>query len=259
MGSMIVNELKRGSARRLFKAYLIGIVLLCVTANIAVLAFRLVYGSHEGTFAYNIMTYATWCFFVPYYSCIIIADIIFGRVHPALKKGDKPSGDMPPAKLYLVKLSASVILAFFFMAVALVCFLSVTLLFHISEKSISFYDIRDFIEKMVYAIPLWLSGIGIGNMFLFVFPNKKEAYLSYFLLTVVFERGIMFLAAEPLKIEVCRKIRTILITQLLSLIPYPADPARNITLTVFLGFLYLLLSTVMGMMIFSGRSRAVSG
>ncbi len=256
MGSMIINELKQGLGRKLSRYYIIGIFALCILSNIAVMAFRSIYGSNEGTFAYNIMTYATWCFFIPYYSCIYIADIIFGSRYPYLNNDAIQNNGQGPVKVYLVKLFASILLALVFLAITLVCFIVITLLFHISEKSIRAYDIQDFLQKMTYAVPLWLAGIGMGNMFLFLFEKKRKAYIAYFLLVVVFERGVMFLAAEPLKLEPFRRLRTILITQQFSLIPYPADPARNIPLTVFLGFLYFAVSTIIGIAVY--RKKAFS-
>ena len=82
MGNYIVSEFKKATNRKLFYAYLIGIVALVLVANIAVVSFRLVYGYNDGTYAYNIIEYATWCFAIPYYSCILIADMAFGMTYP---------------------------------------------------------------------------------------------------------------------------------------------------------------------------------
>ena len=257
MGSYIISEFLKGLKSKSAKLYIMGIFALCIIANIAVVAFRSIYGNNEGTFAYNIMTYATWCFFIPYYTCIFISDIIFGQGYPLQKaEGDSLNSnamlekELGPTRFYLVKLGASILLAFVFLAITLCAFIVITVLFHFSEGSIGASDIADFFQKMVYAIPLWLAGIGISNMFLFLFESKLKAYLGYGILTILIERGIMLLAAEPFKLEPFRTIRTFVITQQFSLIPYPADPARNIPLTIFLGFFYFILSSCIGIIIY---------
>ncbi|HAG68472.1 MAG TPA: hypothetical protein DCL38_00700 [Lachnospiraceae bacterium] len=249
----ILNEFQKGLRSKGSRLYILGILVLCVLANTAVVAFRTVYGSNEGTFVYNILTYATWCFYIPYYTCIIISDIVFGREYPSRENNACLKEGLNPVSAYLVKLFASILLAFVFMLVTIVVFFSVTELFHMSEGSSMLSEILDFLEKMLFAIPLWLAGIGMGNMFLFMFDKKPRAYAAYFLVTVVLERGIMLLAAEPFKLKLFRFLRTFTVTQQFSLIPYPADPARNIPLTVFLGFFYLILSTCAGIYCFSRR------
>ena len=256
MGSYIIEEFNAGRKSALARIFLICIIALCLLSNIAVIAFRSIYGSNEGTFAYNIITYATWCFFIPYYSCIMIADMVFGKEYPNKDNNVMLRKGMSPTKVYLVKLLASILLALAFMLATLIIFFGITLIFHFSEGSTLLYEIKDFLEKMLYAIPLWLAGVGMGNMFLFMFDKggKLKPYLCYLGLTVLFERLIMLLAAEPFKLEPFRKLRTVVVTQLFSLIPYPADPARNIPLTIFLGFFYLLLSTLIGIYLFNRKT-----
>ncbi len=257
MGYFIIEEFNAGRKTRLARSYLICVFTLCLFSNLAVIAFRSIYGSNEGTFAYNIMTYATWCFFIPYYSCILIADMVFGKEYPNKDNNVMLREGMSPVKVYLVKLLASILLALAFMIFTLVVFLGITMIFHFSEGSSGVYEIKDFFEKTLYAVPLWLAGIGISNMFLFMFDKggKLKPYLCYLGLTVLLERLIMILAAEPFKLEPFRKLRTVVVTQLFSLIPYPADPTRNIPLTVFLGFLYLLISTIIGILIFNKKMK----
>ena len=185
MGHYIIEEFNAGRKTALARIYLIGIFALCLLSNVAVIAFRSIYGNNEGTFAYNIMTYATWCFFIPYYSCILIADMVFGKEYPNKDNNVMLREGMSPTKVYLVKLLASILLALAFLVVTLVAFLGITMIFHFSEGSIGLYEIKDFFEKMLYAVPLWLAGIGISNMFLFMFDKggKLKAYLCYLGLT----------------------------------------------------------------------------
>ncbi|MBQ7563110.1 MAG: hypothetical protein IJT16_03870 [Lachnospiraceae bacterium] len=254
MGTVISEEFSKAFKSKLSRIYMIGIVSLCIIANIAVVGFRMIYGSNEGTFAYNIIEYATWCFFLPYYTCIVIADIGLGGTVAEAEQRRLDKG-ISRTTLYLSKLLLSILLALVYLVITSVSLLVITGLFHFSDGTIRLGDISDFFEKLLYAIPLWLAGIGIGNMFLFLFADKRKAYLAFLGLTVVFERAVMLLAAEPFQLALFRSIRTITVTQQFYLIPYPADPARNIPLTIFLGFLYLILSTAIGLYFYRGKDQ----
>lgn len=237
-----VNALKSKSAR----IYVIATLALCIIANAAVVAFRLIYGTNEGTFAYNLLVYATWCFVLPYYSCIYIADIVFGKEYPNPMIKDNYTKDMSRTQIYFGKLISSIMLALVFVVIAVICLFATTLLFQIKDGGLAAYEVKDFLRKMVIAIPLWIAGVAFGNMFLFVCDKKKFAYIWFFVLTLLLPRTIMQLAAEPLKLAPFRFLRTYTITQNFSLIPYPADPARNIPLTIALGIIYAVIASVIG-------------
>ncbi|MBR2275857.1 MAG: hypothetical protein IJ873_07345 [Lachnospiraceae bacterium] len=256
MGRYISEEFPQALKSRLSRFYMIGIVGLCVLANIAVIGFRLIYGKNEGTFTYNVIEYATWCFVIPYYTCILIADIAFGGTLREAELSFKRQGaGMSRTAFYFSKLILSILLALVYLVITSVVFIFITELFHYTDEPVRFSYIRDFFEKLLCAVPLWLAGIGMGNMFLFLFPDKRKAYLYYLGLTVLLERGIMLLAMEPFQLAPFRALRTLTVTQQFSLIPYPADPARNIPLTIFLGFLYLILSTAIGLYFWRRRDQ----
>ncbi|MCR5106865.1 MAG: hypothetical protein K6B28_01740 [Lachnospiraceae bacterium] len=253
MGNYIISEFKKALLRKSTRFYIIGIFLLCLVGNLAVVGFRMIYGTNEGTFAYNILEYATWCFVIPYYSCIFIADIVFGKTYPDPHIKDGYTSGLNRTQIYIGKVIASVMIAFVLALIACILLIAITVLFHFSDGTIKAYNIRDFFEKMLYAVPLWIAGVGIGNMFLFIFEKKKFAYLCYFILTIAIERGIMILAAEPLELEPFRVLRKFTVSQNFSLIPYPADPSRNIPLTIALGVIYFLVSTVIGVVFYNKK------
>lgn len=249
----ILREFKTAFRRKYTYVYIIGILALCVIANAAVVGFRMIYGTNEGTYAYNLMVYATWCFVLPYYSCIFISDMVFGKEYPNPYIKDNYTKDLNRTQIYLSKLFAAILLAVVFVVVAFLFLLGTTTLFQIKDGFVTGYEIVDFLEKMVIAIPLWIAGIAFGMMFLFVFEKKKFAYIGFFILTFLIPRGIMELAGEPLRLAPFRAIRTFLITQNFSLIPYPADPARNVPLTIFLGFLYAIVATIVGCTVYNKK------
>ena len=116
--------------------------------------------------------------------------------------------------------------------------------FYTPHKSIRFY--QDFLGKVAIAIPLWFAGVSFGMMFLVIFPKKKIAIISYYIMSFVIPRIIMVFAAEPFKVGFMRVIRKYTITQNISLVPYPADPSRNVTITIVIGLLYGTIATVIG-------------
>lgn len=242
----IARDLKTALHRRHTYAYVIGILAICLIANIAVVAFRTIYGTNEGTYAYNIIEYATWCFIIPYYSCIFIADLGFGKVYPNPQIKDNITKNMSRSAIYISKLITELILAILFLVIAFVVLVGTTTLFQFRDGTISIYSIKDFLSKMIIAIPLWFAGVAFGNMFLFIYENKKKAYIGFFILTLVIPRIIMFFAAEPFSVPAFRFVRKYLISQNFSLLPYPADPARNVPLTVISGIVYAVIASIIG-------------
>lgn len=253
----VFKELIISVRRKYSICYLCGIVALVLLANIAVVAFRLIYGANEGTMAYNILEYATWCFVIPYYTCICIADIVFNSMKPDWKvpaKGstDKCSGRI---KLYLTKFISGLLLGLVYVVVATIVLIAITLLFHIGDGSmLTWYDISDFINKLALALPLWFAGVAMAMMFLFMMKSKKMAYISYLILTLAIPRTIMLMAAEPFEVGFAKFIRKYTITQNFSLIPYISNPERNVTLIIVLGIAVGILATVIGCVSF-GRKK----
>ena len=253
MGKYIGSEIKKAVLSKMTRIYLICAALLCVIANAAVVGFRMIYGTNEGTYAYNILEYATWCFIIPYYSCIIISHIVFGKDYPNPHIKDMYTDKLNRTQIYISKLVSAIVLALVFMVYTFAVLVIVTTLFQIKDGTMSAYQVTDFLKKAVCAIPLWAAGIGLGMMFLFMFEKKIKAYICFFAVTVVFERIIMVLAAEPLKIAPFILIRKVVITQHFSLLPYPADPARNIPFTIALGIIYMIIFTVIGIGVYNRK------
>lgn len=253
MGKSILTEIKRAFKRKYTWWYLLGIVGLILIANIAVIGFRAIYGANEGTYAYNLLEYATWCFVIPYYTCILIADIGFGREYPNPHIKDGHTSGLGRSGIYISKLVSSLVVGAFFMVVAFVALIIITTLFQIKDGLVSWYSVQDFLGKAFIAVPLWFAGVSFGMMFLFSFNKKRFAIIAYIVMTLVIPRTIMLLAAEPYKIALFRFIRTYTLNQNFSLIPYLADPARNVPLTVTLGILYGVIATIIGCVIYSKK------
>lgn len=253
MMTYIMSEIKNAFKKKYTIAYFIGIVVLILIANIAVVGFRIIYGANEGTYAYNLLEYATWCFVIPYYTCIFIADIGFGKDYPNPHIKDGHTSKLSRVQVYLSKLITSVVLGAVFTVFAIVALLVITTLFQLKDGVVSWYSIQDFLGKVSIALPLWFAGVSFGQMFLFMFSKKRYAYLAFYVLTLIVPRTIMFFAAEPFKVAVFRFLRTYTLTQNFSLIPYLADPARNVPLTITLGILYGVIALVVGCVMYNKK------
>lgn len=251
MFNYIKNEMQSVFKRKLTLTTAIVIVVICLIANLAVMAFTLIYGSdRDGVLGSNVLAFATWCFCIPYYACIVFADIVFGPKYPNPYIKDKITKNLSRTQIYLGKFISALILALIFMVEAFICLLITTRIFH---SDIQAYDISLFVSNMLISIPLWLAGIAIADLCLFSYTDKKKAYITYFIVTLIIPRFIMLLAAEPISFAPFIAIRTILMTQSFGHIPYPADPARNVPFIIAEGFIYMIIATVAGIVIFNKK------
>lgn len=242
----IMRELDRAVRRKQAYVYFGSIFLLCILANIAVVAFRTIYGTNEGTYAYNIMEYAAWSFIVPYLSCIVIAHMVIGKDYPDPHIRDGITSGLNRIQIYLCNLAASISLAFVFLVITFVVLVASTAVFHMGDNTLTKEAIRTFTGKMVLALPLFLAGISFGNMFLFLFKDRRKAYAGYYILTFVIPRTIMLLAKEPPGFIPCKFLRRYTISQCFTLIPYPSSPDRSVPFIVALGLIYTVVSSVIG-------------
>lgn len=249
----ISRDLKTVIRRRYTLAYVIGIVALCLIANIAVVGFRMIYGTNDGTFAYNLIEYATWCFILPYYSCICIADIVFGKLYPNPRIKDKVTKNMSRTQIYFSKFIASVLLAMVFLIIAFAFLMGTTTLFQLGDGTMHLWVVQEFLDKMWLALPLWIAGVSIANMCLFITKHKVKAYATFIVITLAVPRVIMFFAAEPFEWGIFRNLRIFLIFQNFSLLPYPADPNRSVPLIIGIGIVYSIVANVVGVIAFNKK------
>ena len=249
----ILREVKTASKRKMALIIAICLVAICLVANLAVMAFTLVYGSDiDGVLGSNVLAFATWCFPIPYLATILLADLVFGPVYPDPYIKDNVTKKMSRTSVYLGKFLASLIVALVYMVGAFVVLLLTTRIFH---SDIQAYDVSLFIENMLVAVPLWIAGVSFGVMCLFLFENKKKAYIVFFMITLVVPRLIMFFAAEPFSLAPFIAVRKILISQSFGHIPYIADPNRSVPFIVCEGIIYTIIGCVVGIVGYRKKGR----
>lgn len=249
----IYHELDRALTSRFARLYFAGIFILCILGNIAVVGFRTVYGTNEGTYAYNIMEYAAWSFIVPYLTCILFVHMVFGNDYPNPHIKDGLTAGLNRTRIYLCKLASAIILAFIFLVICFVALVSLTALFQIKDKTLGADAVRTFCDKLFLALPLFLAGVSIATMFMFGFRVRKKAYIGYFLTTLAVPQLILFLAKDPPGLGLFKAVRPFTISQCFRLIPYPSSPERSVPLIIGLGFLYSVLSTVAGIIVYNKK------
>lgn len=248
----ILSDFKKAIRSKGAKIYFFATVGLIFLANIAVICFRLIYGSNEGTFAYNVFEYASWCFLIPYYSCIILAVTAFGKeyIHPRKEGVRVETGDLSvtlkPWQIYVSKLIETVMLAVVFLVIAFVVLYVVTWIFHINEGIISWPIVWLFLKKAFLSLPLWFAGISFAIMFLFLFEVRWMAYMGFATITVIIPQLIRIFSLDSFKLGFFRAIRRYTITQSFGLVPYPSYPERSVPLIVAIGIVYGALAVIIG-------------
>lgn len=247
----ISSEVKNALRRKYALWYVAGMIVLCILANLSMICFRTIYGMNDGAFGYNLIIFAEGVFAIPYYTSIFIADIVFGRDYPDPRIKDKATIGLNRTKLYLGKFIAELLLAFLFLVVAVVGFIGITVLFQFGDGTIDSLTIFDFIEKVIVATPLWIAGVAMGNMFLFVFRNKRKAFIAFFAIVLVTPRVIMFLAAEPFKLPPFTWITNILITPEFNALQFFFT--MNSTKILLLGIIYTAAACAIGIISYQKR------
>lgn len=261
MGKFLINDFKRAITSKGAKWYLICTAALILVANIAVVCFRFIYGSNEGTFAYNVFEYASWCFLIPYYSCIVIAMIAVGQEYVRPKKSGMTltcrdaKHTFAPAALYIEKLAVSVMIAAVFLVVAFAVLYVITLLFHINEGIMPWPIVKNFLNKALISLTLWFAGISFAIMFLFIFEKRLKAVIGYAIVTVVIPQIIRVLSLDTFKLGFARAIRRYTITQSFGLVPYPSYPDRSVPLIVTIGLVYGIIAIVIGITVYTRKAK----
>lgn len=240
----IGSEVKNALHRKYVLWYVAGMIVLCILANLSIICFRTIYGMNDGSFGYNLIIFAEGVFAIPYYSSIFIADIVFGKEYPDPRIRDKATIGLSRAKLYLGKFVATLVLSALLLVIAVVGFIGITVLFQFGDGTIDLMTIFDFLEKVVVAIPLWIAGVAMGNMFLFLFRRKRKAFIAFFGIVLVIPRVIMFLAAEPFKLPPFTWITQILITPEFNALQFFFT--MNCKKILLLGVVYTVAACVIG-------------
>ncbi|MBO6016105.1 MAG: hypothetical protein J6P60_05935 [Lachnospiraceae bacterium] len=232
--------------------YTLSIVALSIMANVSMLAFRSIYGINDGSYGYNLLLFAEWCYVIPYYSTILIAQIIFGKECPNPRIRTKVTIGLKRAHLYFGQFFAELFVAAGLFVIGSVAFVGVTYLFMFSDHSIELWVIGDFLLKGLYAVPLWITGVSISHMLFYICPKKRLAYSSFICFVVALPRVVMLFAAQPFEIRPLIWIREhVLLTPRFNELPY--FYTINLPQIIVMSLLYTILTCAVGVAVYYKR------
>lgn len=206
------REAYRAVRRKYTVAYIIAMLAMCLLANIAMACFRSIYGMNDGAYASNLIHFAKATFVIPYYSCIFLADIVFGKDYPNPYIKDRATKNLNRLQLYLGKFLATIALGAVLFVITFLLMVVTTAVFSIGAGTIDFYTIKNFLDAATLAFPLWMAGISIGHMYLYCCDNKKKAFILYFITVLAIPRLIMLLSFESIKLQPFPMLNELLIT-----------------------------------------------
>ena len=206
---------------------------------------------NDGSFSGNLIIFAEGAFVIPYYSCIFLADIVFGAEYPNPHIRDGYTRPLRRWQLYLGKVLGSLIVGLVMFAAAFVLLILTTLLFGMGDGSIDTFTVTDFLLKAAVALPLWIAGISIGYAFLYGMANKKRAFAGFYLTVLVIPRLVILLASEKIHIPPFTGLVNILITPQFQALQFYFT--MDIKKCVILGLVYSVIATAVGMTCFYRR------
>lgn len=232
--------------------YLLSVAALCVMANVSMLAFRTIYGINDGSYGYNLLLFAEWCFVIPYYSTIFIVQIVFGKECPNPRIKNKVTIGLNRVHLYMGQFIAELITAACFLLAACVLFIGITYLFMFADHSIELWAIIDFLQKAVISVPLWVTGVAISHMLFYVCKKKRYAYGIFFGFIGIVPRVVMLFAAHPFEWKFMIWMRDyILLTPRFNELPY--FYTLNIPQIVVASTIYTVLACAVGIFVYNKK------
>ncbi len=242
----IYSETLRTLKGKYARFYILAVLAMSILANLTMIVFRdMVYGTNDGTYGYNLIMFAGGFFWLPYYTMIFISDMVFGREYPDPHLRNRSNLKLNRKQIYVGKLITGYLMLVLFAILSFVIFIGVSVLFQIGSGSMEKKIIADFAVNLVIAVPLFLAGVSMGFMCLFLFRTKKYAFIFFWVLTIVIPRLIMLLGADPIRIGFFNWIKNnLLLTPQFTELQFYAT--RNVPKVLISSAVYIILSTLIG-------------
>ena len=140
----ILTQFDTSLRRKSAYVYFAGIFALCIIANIAVIAFRGIYGTNEGTYAYNIMEFVASLMLALVF--LVITFVVLVATTAAFHAGDDRTLDSEAIRIFCGKLFLSLPLFFAGISFAVMCLF----VFEDKKKAFAgFYVITLFIPRLI--------------------------------------------------------------------------------------------------------------
>lgn len=190
------------------------------------------------------------------YLVVVTCDMVFSDQYKYNTLKNEVAYGLPRSQIYLGKLLASVIASVVLCAVILAFYLLLArLLFPLGETAGE--TMQELGRALLTAFPLWLGGLGLFHMLLFLMKGSTAASIVYVLMVAVLGGGVLklFAAFLPRLQPVIEAIQACLFTTPFDrMISGPSEGLMAYAWTV--GLAWLLGSTVLGLLVF--RKREIS-
>ena len=246
----IYTEFKKAVKSQYSRKYILGIVIVSVLANLAMIAFRdYVYGTNDGTYGYNIIMFAGGFFWLPYYTTVFISDMVFGKTYPDPFIKDRITKNLRRPQLYIGKLITTWLLLILYIILSFIIFIGMSTLFQLSTGTLSKDVVLEFAVNVLCAAPLLAAGCSLGLMTLYCFDKKIRAFCAFWIITILIPRAVMLLGAEPISIGIFKSIKDkVLLTPQFTTLQFFAS--RNVPQILISSSIYIIISTLIGGYVF---------
>lgn len=190
------------------------------------------------------------------YLVVATCDMVFSDQYKYNTLKNEVAYGLPRTRIYLGKLLASAVVSVVLCAVILAGYLLLArLLFPLGAAPVE--SMADLGRALLVALPLWLGGLGLFHMLLFLMKGSTAASIVYVLIVAVLGGSVLNLFSSFLPrlrpiieaIEAC-----LLTTPFQRLVSGPAEGLTAYAWTV--GMAWLLGSTIVGLTVF--RKREIS-
>ena len=190
------------------------------------------------------------------YLVVAVCDMVFSDQYKYNTLKNEVSYGLPRARIYLGKLLSTIIVAVALCAVIVAFYLGLNLVLFPLGAGVD-AALETLGQALLVAFPLWLGGLGLFHMLLFVMRGSTAASIVYVVLVAVLGGGTLdlFVLFMPKLEPVVRVIKTCLLTT-----PFDRLITGNtnglIAYAWILGLAWLAGSTVVGLIAF--RKREIS-
>ena len=241
----IKTQLRRSLTDKYFRYFIFVILGAVMLANLSMTTFRdMIYGMNDGTFAYNLIMFAKGFFWIPYYASIFVADEVIGSSYPDPRIRDKSTIGLSRKHIFYGKFITEILVLLICACFATFAFLIITPLFQVHDGTIDLSVILDFVQAELLALPLFIAGLSIANMFCFAHVPRKKAFFFFFLFVVLIPRVIMLLATDGIRFYPAVVIKGFLLTPQFQELQFYAT--RNVTKVLISSVIYIVFSSLYG-------------
>ncbi len=250
MGKYLNAEVYKAIHRKTYTLGALAVILGCIAAFFAMMKGL---GGPGATFGFFVSVLCM-LFSAGLYFSLLGCDIVFSDQYKNNTLKNEVSFGLPRARIYLGKLSCSIILSVIFCLVIVVFYLALAwFLFPVGSEGLNGQELPTLGRALALAFPLWLGGLGLFQMLLFLMRGSTSATVIYVLLVSGLGTILRLLGmAIPRIYEATAFLQTLLLQTPFEQMPMEMDVPHAWAV----GMGWFLVSTAVGLITF--RKREIS-